>query len=196
MIREPLKLKGVLGQFKSFDVTPVIGREFENVNLKDWLRAPNSDDLIRDLAITSSSTCPNSARFIDLEPKLTVTSIVSQRGVVFFRAQNDMDDKLQMELADRLGKLVGKPADSGLHIHPISNFGREHRGNDYEINIISSVALKKLYKNNPSEKKQNSKVGWHSDINFEPVPADYTILRLVELPGTGGGNTSLTPREI
>lgn len=27
---------------------------------------------------------------------------------------------------------------------------------------------------------------WHSDIQFEPVPADYTSLRLVELPSTGG----------
>jgi hypothetical protein len=51
--REPLKLKGALDQFESFDVTPVIGREFANVNLKEWLRAPNSDDLIRDLAIIS-----------------------------------------------------------------------------------------------------------------------------------------------
>lgn len=51
--REPLQLKGVLDQFKSFDVTPVIGREFVDVNVKDLLRAPNSDELIRDLAITS-----------------------------------------------------------------------------------------------------------------------------------------------
>lgn len=51
--REPLQLKGALDQYKSFDVTPVIGREFVDVNLKDWLRAPNSDELIRDLAITS-----------------------------------------------------------------------------------------------------------------------------------------------
>ena len=51
--KEPLKLKGVLDQFESFDVTPVIGREFANVDLKEWLEAPNSDDLIRDLAITS-----------------------------------------------------------------------------------------------------------------------------------------------
>ena len=51
--REPLQLRGVLDQYKSFDVTPVIGREFPEVNLKEWLRAPNSDDLIRDLAITS-----------------------------------------------------------------------------------------------------------------------------------------------
>lgn len=52
-IKEPLQLKGVLDQFKSFDVTPVIGKEFVDVNLAEWLTAPNSDDLIRDLAITS-----------------------------------------------------------------------------------------------------------------------------------------------
>lgn len=50
---KPLQLKGVLKQFKSFDVTPTIGHEFVDVNLAEWLRAPNSDDLIRDLAITS-----------------------------------------------------------------------------------------------------------------------------------------------
>jgi hypothetical protein len=53
--REPLQLKGVLDQYESFDVTPTIGREFKDVNLKEWLRAPNSDELIRDLAITSKS---------------------------------------------------------------------------------------------------------------------------------------------
>ena len=28
---------------------------------------------------------------------------------------------------------------------------------------------------------------WHSDIAFEPVPADFSSLRLAELPKTGGG---------
>ena len=42
--REPLQLKGLLEEFSYFDVTPVIGREFSNINLKEWLRAPNSDD--------------------------------------------------------------------------------------------------------------------------------------------------------
>lgn len=51
--REPLKLSGALDKFKHFDVTPVIGREYVDVDLKDWLRAENSDELIRDLAITS-----------------------------------------------------------------------------------------------------------------------------------------------
>ena len=58
--REPLQLKGVLDSYQSFDTTPVIGREFVNLNLKEWLRAPNTDDLIRDLAITSQQPyfCP------------------------------------------------------------------------------------------------------------------------------------------
>ena len=51
--KEPLKLSGALDQYASFDVTPVIGREFPEASLADWLRAPNSDELIRDLAITS-----------------------------------------------------------------------------------------------------------------------------------------------
>lgn len=91
-----------------------------------------------------------------------------------------------MELADRLGRLTGKPSSSGLHIHPISNFGREQRGDDYEINIISSVGRKVLYTGEFGEKKQNTKENWHSDISFEPIPSDYAILRLTELPGTGG----------
>lgn len=51
--REPLNLSGALDQFKAFDVTPVIGREFIDVDLAEWLSAPNSDELIRDLGITS-----------------------------------------------------------------------------------------------------------------------------------------------
>ena len=52
--REPLKLSGALDKYESFDVTPIIGREFVNVDLVELLRAPNSDELLRDLAITST----------------------------------------------------------------------------------------------------------------------------------------------
>jgi hypothetical protein len=55
--KEPLKLSGALDHFESFDVTPIIGREFVGVNLARWLRAPNSDELLRDLAITSILSC-------------------------------------------------------------------------------------------------------------------------------------------
>lgn len=51
--KEPLQLKGALDQYDSFDVTPIIGREFPAANLKEWLEASNSDELLRELAITS-----------------------------------------------------------------------------------------------------------------------------------------------
>lgn len=47
------KPSGVLDQYESFDVTPTIGREFPKANLAEWLEAPNADELIRELAITS-----------------------------------------------------------------------------------------------------------------------------------------------
>jgi alpha-ketoglutarate-dependent taurine dioxygenase len=167
--RKPLQLKGVLDQFKSFDVTPILGREFQDVNLLEWLRAPNSDDLLRDLAIT-----------------------ISQRGVVFFRKQDDFNNDLQKELVQRLGELTGKPETSKLYIHPIAPAGQEKR--DKEINVISSVAAEKtfsdkfLHNHTPGvdSKKQSGKDQWHSDITFEPVPSDYTLLRMTLLPSTGG----------
>jgi alpha-ketoglutarate-dependent taurine dioxygenase len=76
-----------------------------------------------------------------------------------------------------------------LHIHPISNSGRRLGGKDDEISIISSEQAKEIYKgrlDNFSGKKQSSKNGWHSDITFEPIPSDYALLRLTELPKTGG----------
>ena len=56
--KEPLRLKGVLDKYESFDVTPVIGREFTSANLKEWLEAPNADELLQDLAITSEDSGP------------------------------------------------------------------------------------------------------------------------------------------
>ncbi|RKU39824.1 hypothetical protein DL546_001119 [Coniochaeta pulveracea] len=166
--KEPLKLSGALDKFHSFDVTPIIGREFTNVDLAEWLHAPNSDELLRDLAIT-----------------------ISQRGVVFFRKQDNITDDLQKELIQRLGELSGKPSTSKLHIHPVSNAAREDNGKDDEISVISSTQAKKLYSDKTKElgnfgNRQSGKQQWHSDITFEPIPSDYAVLRLTKLPKTGG----------
>ena len=53
--KEPLKLTGVLDQFDQFDTTPAIGTEFRTAQLVDWMQAPNADELLRDLAITSNN---------------------------------------------------------------------------------------------------------------------------------------------
>ncbi|KAI9367557.1 hypothetical protein BJX61DRAFT_293868 [Aspergillus egyptiacus] len=160
--RQPLHLSGALEQHESFDVTPVIGREFPSASLAEWLRAPNSDELLRDLAIT-----------------------VSQRGVVFFRRQDGLTDELQKELVDRLGRLTGKPSTSSLHIHPITNSAREHSTADDEISVISSAQRQKLYQGR-NLLGRSGRHEWHSDITFETIPSDYTLLRLTELPSTGG----------
>jgi hypothetical protein len=57
-VRSPLRLSGALDSYESFDVTPIIGREFPTAKLVEWLEAPNSDELLRDLAITSESYYP------------------------------------------------------------------------------------------------------------------------------------------
>jgi alpha-ketoglutarate-dependent taurine dioxygenase len=72
----------------------------------------------------------------------------------------------------------------------VSNSGRRLGGKDDEISVISSEQAKEIYKNrflNSDNKRQSAKDGWHSDITFEPIPSDYAVLRLTELPKTGGG---------
>lgn len=61
-IREPLKYSGTLDEYKSFDVTPVIGREFPEIQLTDIL---NDDAKLRDLAITGNCLCQIPRKTID-----------------------------------------------------------------------------------------------------------------------------------
>ncbi|KAH7303650.1 hypothetical protein B0I35DRAFT_455103 [Stachybotrys elegans] len=153
---EPLQPTGVLEPFKFEDATPVIGREYPELNpVDDVLRAKNSSELIRDLAIT-----------------------ISQRGVVFFRAQDNLTDDLQKELILKLGELSGRPAESTLHFGP----------SDKQISSISSAANNYINRNVKKDRvdRRGGASTWHSDIQFEPTPADYTSLRLAELPPNGG----------
>ena len=55
------------------------------------------------------------------------------------------------------------------------------------------MSAKKLYLDRfiSVNKKQSQKSQWHSDITFEPIPSDYALLRLTELPKTGGGTFSI-----
>ncbi|KAF2439115.1 taurine dioxygenase family protein [Karstenula rhodostoma CBS 690.94] len=158
---EPFKPTGVLEKFDYEDVTPIIGREFSTLNIvNDLINAENSDELLRELAIT-----------------------ISRRGVVFFRSQDNLTNDLQKQLVDRLGKLTQKPSGSTLHIHPVLNNTSEFGVKDAEISTISSQARKQIFKHDrQADKRRYDAAQWHSDIQFEPVPADYTSLRLVQLP--------------
>ncbi|KAI1200886.1 taurine catabolism dioxygenase [Nemania serpens] len=159
---EPLQLTGALDNFSFEDITPATGREYPTVNVvDDIINAQNPDELIRDLGIT-----------------------IAQRGVVFFRAQHNLTDDVQKHLIQRLGELTGKPAESGLHIHPILNDKSEFGVGDRHISTIDSVHRKKLYSNDPVANKRSQQ--WHSDIQFEQVPPDFSSLRLTKLPSNGG----------
>jgi hypothetical protein len=56
--RKPLKSSGAIEQYKSEDITPVIGTEFPDANLVQWLGSDNADELLRDLAIKSKLILP------------------------------------------------------------------------------------------------------------------------------------------
>lgn len=97
--REPLKRGTSIDHLEYVDVTPIIGREYPTAKLKDMLDAPNAEEQLRDLAIT-----------------------ICERGVVFFRAaQDDLSVEEQKRITDMLGKLTGRPAENGLHVHPLYN---------------------------------------------------------------------------
>jgi alpha-ketoglutarate-dependent taurine dioxygenase len=82
-----------------------------------------------------------------------------------------------------MGELTGRPTGHGLHIHPVTNDAREFGDPDPAISTINSEGRKKLYKG--SDYTRMAAV-WHNDIGFEKAPADFSSLRLVQLPKTGG----------
>ncbi|KAJ3775196.1 hypothetical protein FB446DRAFT_725976 [Lentinula raphanica] len=157
----PLSPEAIIGsllKYPHYDTEPHIGTHFNDpsTQLSTILKAPNSDQLIKDLA-----------------------TLVSHRGVVFFSSQ-DLTIQEQLELGRRLGELSGKPKSSTLHRHPISEDTPELGA---DVSVISSMGgiAKAGYK----EKKRASD-GWHADITFEPVPSDYSLLKMHTLPPTGG----------
>ncbi|THH00996.1 hypothetical protein EW145_g7000 [Phellinidium pouzarii] len=157
----PLKLGTSLDSIKKSNSTPLIGTEFaRGVQLSELLKAPNADEIIKDLAIT-----------------------ISQRGVIFFRDQNLTIDE-QKKLGAKLGELTGKPASSKLHIHPITEETSELGD---EISIISSD--RSNYSKSRSDRTTLSAANWHADITFEPVPSDYAILKIHTLPVIDGEET-------
>ncbi|KAK2667237.1 TauD/TfdA-like domain [Fusarium oxysporum f. sp. vasinfectum] len=173
--RRPLRSSGSLEKYKQKDLTPEIGTEFPSANLVEWINASNADELLRDLAI-----------------------MISERGVVFFRSQSNLTNDLQKDLIHKLGVLTSKPVDSTLHIHPILNSECELGGSDPEVSTISSAQLKKYHSKSrfQKHKTQTGKLNWHSDIPYEPVPANYTLLRLTQLPETGGDTLWASGYEI
>jgi alpha-ketoglutarate-dependent taurine dioxygenase len=87
---EPLAYSGTLDHYAQRDLMPVIGCEYESLQVTDLLNAPNRHQRIKDLAVT-----------------------VSQRGVVSLRNQ-DVTPQQMRGLCEILTAVAGCPELSGL----------------------------------------------------------------------------------
>ncbi|GKT83614.1 alpha-ketoglutarate-dependent taurine dioxygenase [Colletotrichum tofieldiae] len=168
-LSKPLVYSGSLDNYKNADITPVVGREYEGLQVVDLLKA--DDQVIRDLAV-----------------------IISQRGVVFLRNQ-DVTPNQMKDFCLRLTELAGCPESSGLHIHPLTEEGSELGD---QISVISSEKQKKGggLTHQLSDVSRFASAGWHTDISFEQVPSDYAMLKIHTLPPTGGDTLWASGYEI
>lgn len=99
--QEPLKYSGSLEGYQHFDNTPVIGRQFTGLQIREILHATNRDQMIADVAAT-----------------------VSRRGVVFLKDQDVTPDEMKT-FVELLSTIAGCPKQSGLHVHPLTEEGSE-----------------------------------------------------------------------
>lgn len=153
--------------YSSLDNTPVIGTEF-----RDYSRDGKPVLDIRTIL-------GNEARLRALG------RLVSERGVVFFRNAQITPEE-QLELVDALGRLGGKPATSGLHVHPCTLPDQEERD---EVSIVSNkYVFGRSFQRHDHDilSRRPGAKEWHSDITFEPVPSDYASLVIRQLPDVGG----------
>lgn len=135
---------------------------------------------------------------------------MSSRGVLYLKNQDISAEEMQTFM-NRFHHAAGAPESSGLHIHPSINVqGGNAEGRKYQS--ISSEAQKKAgggFWRNDQRRFWGSE-GWHSEsvssvcisskrvrsdtevgystcsVSFEKAPADYSMLKLVQLPGIGG----------
>ncbi|EJU05599.1 taurine catabolism dioxygenase [Dacryopinax primogenitus] len=151
-------LQGSLAALVSHDLTPHIGTRFPDplVQLSKILADARSSEMVKDLA-----------------------TLVSHRGVVFFTKQ-DLDIQQQKQLVLKMGELTGRPETSGLHKHPVSEDSSELGA---DVSVISSIGGIARAGVDLTGRASN---GWHSDISFENVPADFSVLKMHTLPAVGG----------
>ncbi|KAK7214620.1 hypothetical protein V2G26_002623 [Clonostachys chloroleuca] len=184
-LRAPLKYCGSLDEYMRFDVTPVIGTEFRDLQLADIL---SEDRKLRDLAILGKLQIFTGARWL-------TRILVSERGVIFFRTQKITIDQ-QKFLATKLGELSGKPTTSKLHKHILhnKNAGISVDGGgrfDDEVSVISSENMRKFRPEKFGPLRGLASEGWHSDMSYERVPSDYAILQITTRPEDGSGGDTL-----
>ncbi|KII95711.1 hypothetical protein PLICRDRAFT_97351 [Plicaturopsis crispa FD-325 SS-3] len=165
---KPRVLGTSLDEYGRFNVTTNIGTEFSRgVQLSEIAK---DEDKIRDLAV-----------------------LVSQRNVVFFRNQ-DLDIERQKTLCQQLGALNGKPAESGLHVHPYTTEDSEL--GDQVLLVASDVIAKPIAEHTSGDPSKFHSQNIHSDVTYEQYGSDYAILKLVKVPEEGGDTLWFSGYEV
>lgn len=121
-----------------------------------------------------------------------LAALISERGVVWFRDQDDLDRKEHVKLGARWGP---------LHVHPLVPHDQESP----EVIVLDSrlryetsptilmlqevflgdcMLILPLFLSPPN--RYNTNNSWHSDVSFEPAPSSYSILKFDEIPEAGG----------
>lgn len=140
--------------YSNFDSTPATGTEFRTVS--------NDGKPI----LTVRDILGNDERLKALG------RLVSERGVVFFRDTEITTDE-QRDLVQGLGVQGGKPATSGLHVHPLT-LPTQAEGD--EITVVSNkFVFGKVFARDNSNilERRLGRDEWHQDITFEWVRAVY-----------------------
>ncbi|VVT57968.1 uncharacterized protein SAPINGB_P005971 [Magnusiomyces paraingens] len=166
------------------DISPLLGRDYsENVQVADFI----------DLLLDAKSSEQDRERAQNLIRDIAIE--ISRKGAVVFRNQHKLTVQKQKDFTNQLGLLTGKPKENGLHIHPRAPAGGlvgEDGIIDPEVFYVFSsfdrvqdkLALARRGAAFPS-------AGWHTDITFEPVPADYSALKIVDQPDEGSGGDTV-----
>jgi len=114
-----------LRTYANFDNATVIGTEFPSVST-DGRPVLDIQDVLASPAKLKA-----------------LGKLVSERGVVFFRNAN-ISVEQQKELVQKLGEAGGKPATSGLHVHPLTLPGTRY--GDEITNISNRFILSPQFK--------------------------------------------------
>lgn len=130
-----------------FDYNPKIGTEITGIDLARLTTAQQND----------------------------LARLVSERGVVFFRNQDNFDIEAQRALGAYYGK---------LHKHATTSVPQIEGLEDVHVVFTSGQSVDQRAFFTPT-------FLWHSDVTYEMQPPSYTILKLLSGPPRGGGGDTL-----
>lgn len=165
------------------DISPLLGVEYsDDVQISEFINTLLDDNATSE----AREKARNFIRDIAIE--------ISRKGLVVFRRQTKFTIQNQKDFTNQLGLLTGKPKQNGLHIHsraPSGGLIGKDGLIDPEVFYVSSTLDRKAYPRDRKLLPFYPSKGWHSDITFEPVPADYSALKIVENPTEGSGGDTL-----